>query len=156
MKTLVLGLGNPILGDDSVGLRVAHIIGETISDENVTALESTLSGLGLLDLVIGYDKVIIVDAIHTKEGKVGDVYRLTNDALNATRHSASPHDTNLTTALELGRQLSLAIPRDVVMVAVEIPQECYVFTEQCSPEVEKAIPTAVDAVIKELSKELVE
>ncbi len=151
MKTLVLGLGNPILGDDAVGLRVVRIVREKISDGNVSVVESTASGLGLLDVLTGFDQVVVVDAIQTKGGRVGDVYRLTSDALNATRHSASPHDTNLSTALELGRRLGLVVPKHMAIVAIEISPECREFTEELSPEVEEALPRAVEAVMKEVS-----
>ncbi|MEW6142532.1 MAG: hydrogenase maturation protease [Chloroflexota bacterium] len=151
MKTLILGLGNPILGDDSVGLRIVREVGQRVKDENVTVLETTASGLALLDILIGYDRLIIVDAIQTKNGRVGDVYRLTVKDIDITRHSASPHDTTLTAALALGHRLGLAVPKDenIAIIAVEISPD-YVFSEECSPAVERAIPVAVGVVMKEL------
>ncbi|MCX8126717.1 MAG: hydrogenase maturation protease [Dehalococcoidia bacterium] len=151
MKTLVLGLGNPILGDDSVGLRIVREVEKRVRDENVTVLETTASGLALLDVLIGYERLIIVDAIQTREGRVGDVYRLAVKDIDITRHSASPHDTTLTAALELGRRLGLPLPKDenIAIVAVGISPD-YVFSEECSEPVEKAIPLAVEMVMKGL------
>ena len=77
MKTLVLGLGNPILGDDSVGFHVIQGLKDKFSHPGlITLMESSASGLGLLDLITGYDKVIIIDAIQTQGGKAGQIHRL--------------------------------------------------------------------------------
>jgi len=152
MKTLILGLGNPILGDDGVGFRVIQSLKAKSSSQDITTLESSASGLGLLDLLIGYDKAIIIDAIQTKDGNIGEVYRLEVSQLNVTRHAASPHDVNLATALELGKRLNLALPQEISIIAIEIPST-YTFTEECSPDVEKAIPLAVDMALAILTEE---
>ena len=76
MRTLVLGLGNPILSDDSVGFRVAQLLRSRLDQREVTVLETGVAGLNLLDLLVGYDKAVIIDAIQTVEGKAGDVYHL--------------------------------------------------------------------------------
>lgn len=150
-KTLILGLGNPILGDDGVGFRVTESLKARLRDEAITILESDTSGFGLLDLLIGYDRTILVDAIQTKDGRIGEVYRLEVGDLNVTIHATSPHDTNLATALELGKKLNLDLPREISIIAIEIPSAC-TFTEECSPDVEKAIPLAVDMVVAILNE----
>ena len=109
MKTLVLGLGNPILSDDSVGFRVIQGLKARFSCVGLTLMESGTSGLGLLDLITSYDKLIIIDAIKTESGQAGKIYRLSAENLRDTRHSASPHDINLATALDLGKKLGIAL-----------------------------------------------
>ena len=61
LKTLVLGLGNPILSDDSVGFRVVQELRDRINRPGLTFMESSDAGLGLLDLINGYDKAFIID-----------------------------------------------------------------------------------------------
>lgn len=151
MKTLILGLGNPILGDDGIGLRVTESLEAELSGQDITISESNASGLGLLDLLVGYDRAIIIDAIQTKDSNIGGVYRLGVDDLNVTRHATSPHDVNLATALELGKMLNLALPQQISIIAIEIPPVC-TFTEECSPDVEKAIPLAVDMALAILNE----
>ena len=146
---MVLGLGNPILSDDSVGFRVAQALKSRFDEEKVTVMESDLAGLSLLDLIVGYDRVILIDSILTNRGKVGQIYRLEVEDFDATRHAASTHDVNLATALELGKRLGLEIPKEIVIFAIEV-QDVTTFSEKCTPEVEKAIPKAVEAVAREL------
>ena len=149
MKTLVLGLGNPILSDDSVGFRVVQELKTRFNKPNLTLVESSASGLSLLDLITGYDKLIIVDAIKTEGGEAGKIYRLGAENLGAIRHSASPHDINLATALELGRKLGVALPQQITILAIEVV-DVTTFSEKCTPEVDRAIPLAVSMVAEEL------
>jgi hydrogenase maturation protease len=149
MKTLVLGLGNPILSDDGAGIRVAHEVGEKLNDPQLTVAETSGAGLSLLDSIIGYDKVIIIDAIQTKEGKAGRIYRMGPEDFSLTKHFSSPHQINLATALELGKMLHLAMPQKITIFAVEA-KDITSFSEKCTPEVERAIPEVVKMVLEEL------
>lgn len=149
MKTLVLGLGNPILSDDGVGFQVARELKTKLDQQEVTVEETSLAGLGLLDLLADYDRAIIVDAIQTVGGKAGQIYRLDLEAFNATLHAASPHDVNFATALELGTQLGLTLPRQIEIFAIEVA-DASTFSEQCTPDVRQAIPVCVEMIIQEL------
>lgn len=149
MKTLVLGLGNPILSDDSVGFRVIQGLKDKFNRPNLTLMESSTSGLGLLDLIAGYDRVIIIDAIKTEGGQAGKIYRLNTENLSGTCHLTSSHDINLATALELGKKLGIALPQEITIFAVEVV-DVTTFSEKCTPEVEKAIPLAVTMIAEEL------
>jgi len=151
MKTLVLGLGNPILSDDGVGIRVAQEVGEKLKDPQVTVAETSAAGLSLLDSIVGYDKVIIIDAIQTEKGRAGQIYRMGTEDFSLTKHFSSPHQINLVTALELGKMLDLAMPQEITIFAVEA-KDITSFSEKCTPEVERAIPEAIKMVLEELSE----
>ncbi len=150
LKTLILGLGNPILSDDSIGIRVAQAVGQDYCGEAVTVIEASQAGLNLLDLIAGYDKLILIDAIQTASGDVGEVYRLEASDLASTLHTGSPHDINLATALELGKRLGMDLPREIVVFAIEV-KDVTTFSEECTLEVRRAIAVAKDMVIRELS-----
>jgi len=149
MKTLVLGLGNPILTDDGVGLHVARELEGRLNQREVTVMETSLAGLDLLDLLADYDRVIIIDAIQTAGGKTGQIYRLESEAFSATCHAATPHDVNFATALELANQLNLPLPRQIDIFAIEAA-DTTTFSEECTPKVEEAIPACVEMIIQEL------
>jgi hydrogenase maturation protease len=149
MKTLVLGLGNPILSDDGVGIKVAHEVANQLNSPHVTVAETSGAGLSLLDSIAGYDKVIIIDAIQTKEGNTGQIYRMGTEDFSLTKHLSSPHQINLVTALELGKMLNLAMPQKITIFAVEA-KDVTSFSEKCTPEVEQAIPEVVKMVLENL------
>ena len=151
MKTLVLGIGNPILSDDSVGVRVAQEVGKKVNDPQVSVAETSIAGLSLLDLVVGYDKVIIIDAIQAKEGRAGSIYCMGTEDFSCTKHYSSPHQINLATALELGKMLNLAMPQKITVFAVEA-KDITSFSEKCTPDVEQVIPEVVKMVLQELNE----
>jgi hydrogenase maturation protease len=149
LKTLALGLGNPILTDDGVGCRVAAVLKKKIKSPDVEVMEAAVSGLGLLDLFTGHDRIIIIDAIQTEKGTPGKIYRFGPGALANTLHAANPHDVNIATALELGKKLNLKMPREITFFAIEVA-DVTSFSEKCTPRVKKAIPECVAMVMREL------
>jgi len=150
MKTLVLGIGNPILSDDGVGIRVAQEVGKKLDDPQITVSETSAAGLRLLDSIVGYDEVIIIDAIQTKEGKAGQIYRMKPEDFSFAKHISSPHQINLATSLELGNALNLTMPQKIMIFAIEA-KDITTFSEKCTPEVEQAIPEVVKMVLEELA-----
>lgn len=150
MKTLIVGLGNPILGDDGIGIRVAQAIADTkhVVDHHLEFLEASLGGLALAEQMLGYDRVILVDAIQTPGGRPGAIYRLNLDDL-PTYHADSIHDTSLRTALQVLRRQGGHIPGHITIIAIEAVN-LHDFGEMLTLEVEAAIPFAVDAVLAEL------
>jgi len=152
MKTLVLGLGNPLLSDDAIGLLVARKIRARLGDRpDVDVDEEYHGGLRLMERMVGYDKGIIVDAICTGDDP-GKIHRLRGDTL-PTQHSASAHDMSLQTALAFGREEGADLPdtEDILFFGIEAA-DVSTFSECCTPEVEAAIPRAVEAVISALEE----
>jgi hydrogenase maturation protease len=147
MKTLVLGVGNSVLCDDGVGIRVASELSKMISDPTITVAEAYDGGLSLVEAFLGYDHVVLIDAIQTKDGTPGDVYELRPEDLYSARHLSSPHQVTFVAALDLGRTLGLALPSSIDIVAVEV-EDVTSFADTCTPRVEKAIPIAVEKALK--------
>ena len=146
---MVLGLGNPILSDDGAGYQVAMSLKEKLDMPDVDIKEAGIAGLDFLDMITGYDRAIIIDAIQTEKGKPGRIYRFGTDLLASTRHSGTPHDVNIATALELGKKLKLKLPGEITIFAIEV-EDVTSFSEECTPTVAQAIPKCVEMVIQEL------
>jgi hydrogenase maturation protease len=149
-KTLILGMGNPLLCDDGVGLRVAAELKDRVDQPEVTIMETGIAGLGLLDLLVGYDSIIIIDAIQTVGGKAGQIYRLDPKAFDTTIHTASAHGIDFITALEFGKKLGLSLPQQIVIFAIEA-SDVTTFSEECTPEVKQAVPVCIEMVLRELN-----
>jgi len=146
-KTLVLGIGNSVLCDDGVGIRVAAEVGKRISDPAITIAEACQGGLFLMEAFLGYDHVVLIDAIQTKGGTPGQVYDLQPENFISALHLSSPHQVDFSTALELGKTLGLPMPSSIDIVAVEAG-DVTTFREKFTPEVENAIPVAVEMVMR--------
>lgn len=167
MKTLVIGLGNPILGDDGVGWKIAERVKERLGSDvrfrlpvrptgskaveylNPVEVDClSLGGLSLMERMLGYDRVVLVDSMETGQNLVGSVRRFPLASLPdpMAGHSASAHDTSLITALKTAESLGAEVPKRVDVVAVEA-QNVYDFSEELSPIVAAAVPEAVQAVL---------
>lgn len=152
MKTLVLGLGNPVLGDDGVGWRIAEQIKQQVFDPSVEVDCVGLGGLSLMERLVGYDRAILIDAIATGEppGTVR-LFRLEDLPDPTAGHTSSSHDTTLQTALQLGRRVEAQVPDQVMVVAVEA-RNVYDFSEELSQPIEAAVPQAVQIVLRILEQ----
>ena len=169
MKTLVLGLGNPILTDDGVGVRVAEAVRKALPpDTPIEVSEASVGGLRLLERILGYNRVILIDALHNPVEELraghhpamslgrnpGAIHRLTLEDLQTispTQHSASAHDTSLVTALEMGQRLGLSLPEEFIIYAIEV-ENIIDFGEEPTPAVAEAIPKVTAAVLAELNE----
>ncbi len=152
MKTLVIGLGNPILGDDGVGWRVAEDIAKSTANRPEVEVDcASLGGLSLMERLTGYERAILVDAIFTGTKPVGTVSQfILSDIQDLTAgHSASAHDTSLRNALNVGRSMNVPLPKDENVFIVSIEAEhVYDFSEHLSPPVEAAVSQAVKTVLE--------
>ncbi len=162
MKTLIIGLGNPILGDDGVGWKVAQEVerrlppspnGRGDGGEGIVVECLSLAGISLMEHMIGYQRVILIDSLNTGKYAQGEVVTFSLDSLEDLTHghSASAHDLSLKGALKLGRSMGADLPRDedVQVVAIEAAH-VYDFTEELTPEVAAAVPKAVEIVMNNL------
>lgn len=150
-KTVVIGLGNPILADDGVGFLAVEAVSKLITHSQIDFQLCSLAGFELLDVIEGYQKLIIVDSIKTGKHPVGEVMELELSSLFTTARLASVHDINLATALKLGEALGIEVPKDIAIYVVEVDDNTS-FKESCCPSVAAAIPALSQAVIDSLVK----
>jgi len=151
---LVIGLGNPILGDDSVGWRIVEHVQKQIIDESHVEFDFlSLGGLSLMERMIGYKQVILVDAIITGNNPVGTVLLNPLDQLpnRALGHLCSAHDTTIQNALAVGKSLGAQLPDQIYVITVE-SLNVNDFTEELTPEVLHAIPEATQRVLACISE----
>jgi hydrogenase maturation protease len=150
MKTIVLGVGNPILQDDGVGLHVIEALRQRLTNPLVTVETASTGGMNLLDMIRGYEKVILIDAVKQNDSKPGEVKRFLLSDFHSV-HSCNPHDVSLSEALHLAAQLGEKhLPLKIILIGITV-KNTYEFGEHLSCEVSSAIPTAVNLVLEELN-----
>jgi hydrogenase maturation protease len=155
---IVVGLGNPILGDDGVGWRVVETLGgrlgvplgeehSALNVERLTLDCFSLGGLSLMERLIGYDRAIIVDALEVNQPP-GSVMKFPLEDLPdlSGQHTTSIHDTSLQTALKVGREMGARLPGRVMVIGIAARQ-VYDFSEELSPEIAAAVPDAVQSIL---------
>ena len=146
-NTLIIGLGNPLRGDDGVGVRVAQALVEQALPDGVEVVDGGTQGLGLVSLLAGQQRVILVDA--TEMGKSpGQFIRFTMEEayLPGEDKAISIHDAGLRDALLLAQALEV-LPDELVIFGVQ--PASIEWDSVLSPQVEATLPDLIRAVLKE-------
>ena len=145
MKTLVLGLGNTILRDDGIAIRIVRGLEPVLSRADIEVKCSSLSGLALLDEILGFDRVVVVDAVQSQNHKVGDIFQIEFQELEGLPRGGSPHYVGLPSLLHYCRQYGLDAPDKIQVLGIEV-EDPYSFDENLCDELEKAIPILTEKV----------
>ena len=147
-RTLLLGLGNPILRDDAVGLVVARALHARLLAVglDVDLAEASTASLDLLPIVADFASVVISDAVLVSAPQPGRVHRYDLRETPGQRTLTSLHGVGPGTALEFGRRLGLPVPPRVVAYGIEV-LDPYSFDEAMSPELVAAVPGVVHAIL---------
>ena len=146
MNTLILGIGNPILSDDGIGIKIARKLKEENHELDVE--ETSEAGIALLDLIAGYDELIIIDSIKTEQGNLGQLYKLELEDLNPAADFSSSHGIDIATAFKIGKELRCQMPQRVSIYAIEVKNNT-TFGEECTEELEKRIPLIAKQIKEE-------
>ncbi len=110
--------------------------------------KASLAGLNILDLIVDYDAVILVDAILTN-GNLGEIRRLTLEDIPKLK-GTSTHDVGLKEAVDLGNTLFEGrMPEKIVLYTVEV-ENVLTFSEKLSPKVEATVPKIVNLIMREI------
>jgi hydrogenase maturation protease len=154
MQQIVIGLGNPILGDDGFGWTVAEQVRQSscLAQSAVDIECFSLGGLSLMEQLVDYDEAILIDAIHLGQSPVGTLHvmPLADIPDNLAGHLSSSHDTTLKTAMQTGRSLGAHLPDRITIVGVETSNS-FDFSEELSAPVKAAVPAAVQMVLQLLN-----
>ncbi|MBD3414524.1 MAG: hydrogenase maturation protease [Candidatus Aminicenantes bacterium] len=157
-KTLVLGLGNDLYGDDGVGIHIIQCIKEKpeLKDELSALCESVefkpccQSGLSLLDVITGYDSLIIIDTIKKSNPSTGKTHTLEGKDLRYIP-GPSPHYVSIPQSIEIGKKLGLKVPTIVKVIAIEA-KNMYKLGENMTEEMKKKIPVILEKLKSQLKE----
>jgi hydrogenase maturation protease len=142
-RTLVLGLGNELAGDDAVGVRVARALLVEL-DGVADVVESSASGLALIEILAGYDRAVIVDAILTGRNPPGTITEMGMADVGRVV-APSTHQAGLPELAAVASRLGLAFPSRTVVFAVEV-EDPYTLGAGLSEPVAAALEELIDRV----------
>jgi len=157
-RTLILGLGNDLYGDDGVGIHIIRLLEEdaTCRQEftdclaGADLLASGLTGLALLDVIVDYDRLIIVDTIKRRRPLTGRIHVMDAADLRDIP-GPSPHYVSIPQTITMGRQLGLRVPDRIQVIGVEA-KNLYHLGEGLSEDMERAVPDILRSLQSILSE----
>ena len=144
---LLLGIGSPIVCDDGLGFRLVEEV-RAMGLPDLDVDQQSVSGLDLIEIMMDYKRVVVVDAIVTGRYPAGTVMVLEPEDFKSALHGTNPHEVNIHMAIELGRRLSPErMPRDIRFVAMEV-KDVWTVSDALTEDVERAVPLAVRTVLE--------
>ena len=151
-RILIHGIGNEILTDDGIGPKLVKRLKDNLSKRDIDFETAFIGGLELLEYIQGYQTVIFIDAIRTRDGIPGTVYQLSPENFNTTIHLSSIHDVSFLTSVALGKKLGLDMPQFIHIIAVEIVED-RIFDDNFSPQIQEKYEEIFNEV-KEITKRI--
>lgn len=154
-ELLVLGIGNPIRGNDAAGLRVvdtvkSHLLTSALSSR-VGFAKAVTTGPDLLEVLEGYDSFLVVDACFAVQFPDGTVRWIRAERLQRlSSFEPMAHQMHLPETLALGKALGLPLPRWLGAVVIGVGDACLTFQEGLSEHIEQAVKRASDMVISRI------
>ncbi|MBI3193274.1 MAG: hydrogenase maturation protease [Ignavibacteriae bacterium] len=147
MKTLVIGVGNILLGDDGIGVHAVRELMKHQLLKNVTVVDGGTLGIELINYYIGYERLIILDALQV-DAPPGTIVRINGvDIQSKGFVPASAHDSTLTDILYF---TSSFIPLAQVTILGVVPDSTSFLSLSLSECVNNALPKLIELVLSEL------
>jgi len=146
---LVLGIGNILLRDEGVGVRVIEQMQKMRLPDDVELVDGGTAGTDLMGVLAERQKVIVIDAVRA-DCQPGTVLRFTaDDLVRPEGVGMSLHELGLGEALTMTRQLGCE-PKDVVVFGIKPKDiECGL---ELSEEIAASVPRVVELVLAEIAK----
>ena len=144
---LILGLGNILLGDEGVGVRVIEQLFSHPFPDEIEVIDGGTAGYELINFFEGKEKVIIVDAVKTDDTP-GSVYKMDLSVVQEDETvQLSLHQIGLKNVFKMASMMDLN--PEVTLIGI-VPKDYQDYNIGLSEEVEKAIPLAIETVLKEI------
>ncbi len=119
-KILILGLGNEVLGDEGLGLKIVDDLKHSYTSPGLEYAKATNGGLEILEYIRDFKALIIIDTITSESGYPGEIYYFTTENFKETLHLSSNHDTSFLTTIKTGQTLGYNIPGRIDIIAINI------------------------------------
>jgi hydrogenase maturation protease len=148
MRVLILGMGNPILTDDGVGIVVANALEGKVNGADVAT--SAMIGFDLLDAITEYDKVYLIDAMCTRDGIVGEVKKISKEGGAGTMHLFTSHGMHFFELMELGKRCGLNMPEIGAVYGIEIGDNVC-FGNSLTMELQERMAPIMDKILGDIN-----
>lgn len=141
--TIVVGIGNPLLKDDRVGIEVVEALKAQDAEVETAILHAV--GFDVLDTIMGYEKAVIVDACQMGM-KPGTILEISPEQMFSQDNLVNSHAVTLGSTLKTGQMLfPEEMPIDLKLILVEV-EDISTFSIRCTPVVSHAVAQVVERI----------
>ena len=144
---ILVGLGNPIMSDDGIGLLVSRRVHERLAGYDLDL--ACGAGLHVMDSILGYRRAIIIDSMVTGSHPVGSVVRIEAGTGSETRRAGHSHGLGFFEAIEVARACDAPLPEEILVYGVEV-RDPFTIGDTVSDEVMGKIDEIVDFIVRDV------
>jgi hydrogenase maturation protease len=148
-RITVMGIGNPLMRDEGIGVRVVEVLMSTLEFPANVTLDAGTMGMTILNLFQDCDYMLVVDAIDGTGEAPGTVVRLSPEDLSPNQVMHSLHDVRLVDVLQTAMLMGLDPVVDCIGIQIEDMNELSI---GLTPALEASVPDAVTAVLTVLAE----
>jgi hydrogenase maturation protease len=155
MDTRIIGLGNSILTDDGVGIYAVREVSRRLAEAELSScadvIETEVAGFALMELMTGWNRIILVDSIQFDDVVPGTVVRIRPEDLRTSLRIRSVHEIDLPTAVAFGRKLGLPMPETITIIGIQA-EDALTLGERLTESAKRGMMEAVDLVLQEVAR----
>lgn len=148
-EILTIFIGNPIFGDDRIGLLIGEKINKKLNEEGISTLILEKPSFSLIDFIEDKENIIIIDSIKTGKHKVGECFIINFKDFNLN-FPFSPHYIGIPEILALIKEIKKE-KKNVFLIGIEV-ENPFIISEKISEELLKNINNITECVYKNIKK----
>jgi hydrogenase maturation protease len=144
---ILVGLGNPIMSDDGIGLLVSRLVHRRLADYDLDL--ACGAGLHVMDAILGYRRAVIIDSMVTGSFPVGSVVRIDPSEGMETRRAGHSHGLGFFEAIEVARACDAPLPEEILVYGIEV-EDPFTIGESMSQGIMNKLDEIVDFIIDDI------
>ncbi len=149
-KFILIGLGNPIMSDDRVGIIVAQEVKKRLPDLDLDT--ACYGSLEVVDRISGYEKAFIIDSMVTDRFVKGTVRRV-DPGVDVTLNCGGSHGVSLSQAIEIARACGSALPPTILIYGIEV-SDPFTVGDAMSEELNASLDSIVESIVEDIGREV--
>ena len=137
-KKTSISIGIPAYNEEK---NIAHLLQLLLkqNQDKIDFLETGEAGLALIEMMSGYKRVLLLDAIATGKHPAGTVIEFKREDFSKVV-APSPHYAGIPEVFEMAERFKIPFPEEVKILAMEVENPFDFNEEKLTSVVEKAFP----------------
>ena len=145
---ILVGLGNPIMSDDGIGLVVSRRVHRRLAGYDLDL--ACGAGLHVMDAILGYNRAIIIDSMVTGSVPAGSVVRIDPGRGMETRRAGHSHGVGFFEAIEIAKACDAPLPEEILVYGIEV-KDPFTIGEQISEGIMDKLDEIVDFIVGDVA-----
>lgn len=150
-NTLIMGFGSEILTDDGIAIKLVNLLKNDLNHQEVQFLDANLISLETLELLVGFKKIVLIDATQDKNSDIGELRFLKLDQFKNSLHLINFHDLSIHQLIEMAQVLEIPITDDILIITINV-EETEAFEKNISESLQVIYSDIYSKIFNKISR----